>query len=117
MADRNQDPEEPELAEPARSTADEEIVENEERAEEYRERVSSVAEAPAPGTMSADPEAEDATPKRMVDYYQQQIRSGVVAPSRTGLATRVRADLQSRRKSAPSEAQVDEIVGRILSGL
>lgn len=62
-------------------------------------------------TPTAD--VEDVTPTKLREFYQNEVRYGRVAPSQTGLETRIRADYEKAGKST-SDAQITELARSIL---
>lgn len=62
-------------------------------------------------TPTAD--VEDATPAKLRDYYKAEVKAGRVAPSLTGLETRIRRDYDKAGKSI-SDGQLREMASSIL---
>lgn len=64
-------------------------------------------------TPTAD--VEDVTPAKLRDHYKNEVRYGRVAPSQTGLETRLRADYEAAGKTISDEKARElarEILGR-----
>lgn len=109
MADREQDPIEaatPEEGEDgvlrgSHSTAVDD-VDTEARAE-----ASDISNLSTP---KAD--VDDATPAKLREHYRKEIRAGRVAPSRTGLETRLRRDLGEGASDKKITDLANEILGR-----
>lgn len=58
-------------------------------------------------------DVEDATPAKLREFYKGEVKYGRVAPSQTGIETRLRADYEKAGKKA-SDAQITELARSIL---
>ncbi len=74
---------------------------------EARAKAASLDNLSAP---KAD--VDEATPAKLRDHYRTEIKAGRVAPSRTGLETRLRRDLGDGHSEAKITSLAKEILGQ-----
>jgi len=75
---------------------------------EARAKAGDIANLSTP---TAD--VEEVTPTKLREFYKGEVKYGRVAPSQTGLETRLRADYEKAGKSA-SDAQITSLAREIL---